>query len=223
MKITLYIAFSLTVFCSLGQSIPPEKVQTTEEVPVIADFDLRYQQALHKIRRVYPLAIQAKAYLVEFEKEYQEIEKRRKQKKFGKKAQKILKDEFVYDIRDLYISEGIMLMKLVHRETGQTVTEIVQKYRGQLQANVYEGMGKIWDQNLGIEYDPFGEDWVVEMVIQDIIDKKIPFDWDVKPLNKSEFKQTQKEYRESKKEYRKSNKKLKKVKRQTKRAGSKSL
>jgi Domain of unknown function (DUF4294) len=223
MKLVLYIAFSLTSICSLAQSVPPEKIQTTDEVPVVADFDLKYQQALHRIRRVYPLAIQAKAYLVDFEKEYQEIEKRRKQKKFGKQSYKILKDQFVYDIRDLYISEGIMLMKLVHRETGQTVSEIVTKYRGQLQANMYEGMGKIWDQDLGIIYDPYGEDWIVELVIQDIINKKIPFDWDIKPLNKAEFKQTQKDYREMKKNYRKSEKKLKKVKRQTKRAGSNSL
>lgn len=222
MKNLVLTLFSLTSICSIAQQVPPERVQTTEEVQVVKDFDLKYQQALYKLRRVYPLALQAKAYLIEFEKEYDEIEKRRKQKKYGKQAHKILKEQFIYDIRDLYISEGIMLMKLVHRETGQTVSEIVSKYRGQLQANVYEGMGKIWEQDLSIQYDPYGEDYVVELVINDIINKKIPFNWDIKPLNKEEFKKTQKEYRESRREYKKSNKKLKKVKRQTKRAASKS-
>ena len=220
MRFILSILFSSTVLCSRAQDIPPVRYQDLSEIRVDKDFQLKYDQALRQIRRVYPLALQAKVYLVEFEKEYQDIERRRKKKQFGKQAHKILKDEFVYDIRDLYISEGIMLMKLVHRETGQTVSDILAKYRGQLQANLYEGMGKIWEQDLGIEYDPYGRDWIIEMVIRDIIDKKIPFNWDLKPLNKEQFQENQKNYKKRKKEYRKSQRKYKKVQRHTKRAGS---
>jgi len=113
-------------------------------------------------------------------------------------------------------------MKLVHRETGQTVTDIVSKYRGQIQANLYEEMGKIWEQDLGVEYDPYGDDWITEIVILDIIKKRVPFDWELKPLDKETFKENQKAYRKTKKIYRKKERKYKKVKRQTKRAGSKS-
>ncbi|MDC1403235.1 DUF4294 domain-containing protein [Crocinitomicaceae bacterium] len=202
--------------------MPEERYQEMPEVRVDKDFALKYQRALNEIKRVYTLALQAKVYLVEFEVEYQTIEKKRKQKKYGKQAHKILKDQFIYDIRDLYISQGIMLMKLVHRETGQTVTDIVSKYRGQIQANLYEEMGKIWEQDLGVEYDPYGDDWITEIVILDIIKKRVPFDWELKPLDKETFKENQKAYRKTKKIYRKKERKYKKVKRQTKRAGSKS-
>ena len=222
MKYPLFILFSLTLLCAIAQEVPEERYQEMPEVRVDKDFALKYQRALNQIRRVYPLALQAKSYLEEFEKEYQSIEKRRKQKKYGKKAHKILKDQFIYDIRDLYVPEGIMLMKLVHRETGQTVSDIVSKYRGQFQANVYEGMGKIWDQNLDAIYDPYGEDWITEIVILDIIKKRVSFDWELKPLDKETFKENQKEYRTMKKKNRKTERKYKKVKRQTKRAGSKS-
>jgi len=222
MKYLLLIWFSLTLLCSISQEVPEERYQEMPEVRVDKDFALKYQRALNEIKRVYTLALQAKVYLAEFEVEYQTIEKKRKQKKYGKQAHKILKDQFIYDIRDLYISQGIMLMKLVHRETGQTVMDIVSKYRGQIQANLYEEMGKIWEQDLGVEYDPYGDDWITEIVILDIIKKRVPFDWELKPLDKETFKENQKAYRKTKKIYRKKERKYKKVKRQTKRAGSKS-
>ncbi len=225
MRLYIFILFSLTTFCSIGQDEPTLE-QELPEVRYDKDFQLKYQQALNKIKRVYPLALQAKKYLTEFEKEYQEIEKRRKQKKLGRQSYRILKDEFVYDIRDLYIGEGVMLMKLVHRETNKTVSEIISRYQGQLKSTVYEGVSKLFDQDLSIEYDPFGEDWITELVIQDIIAGRVPFDFDLKPLNKTEFKDTQKKYRKTKRAYhkdkRKAKKKYKKVKRQTKRAASKS-
>lgn len=221
MRLYLLIAFSLTLTCSRAQT-KPELEQDLPEVRVDKNFDLKYQQALNKIRRVYPLALQAKAYLAEFEKEHQEIEKRRKQKKHGRQSYRILKDQFIYDIRDLYIGEGIMLMKLVHRETNQTVQEIITKYQGQLKSTMYEGISKVFDQDLSVEYDPYGKDYIIELVIQDIISKKIPFDFELKPLNKEEFKQSQKEYHLRRKEYKKEQRKYKKVKRQTKRAGSES-
>lgn len=221
MRVSLLIFFSLTVFCLRAQTVPPV-VQELPEVRVDPNFELKYQQAYSKIKRVYPLALQAKGFLVEFEREHQEIEKRRKQKQFERKSYKILKDEFVYDIRDLYISQGIMLMKLVHRETGLTVAEILTKYQSQLKTAMYEGIGKLFEQDLSVEYDPYGDDWITELVIQDIIAKRIPFNWELKPLNKAEFKDTQKTYKERKKEAKKEQRKYKKVKRQTKRAGAES-
>jgi len=191
-----------------------ELYQEIREMQVEKNFGSKYRIALNQLRRVYPLALQAKAYLLDFESDLANIDKKRKRRKYGKEAHKTLKDQFLYDIRDLYISEGILLMKLIHRETGTTVSEIVSKYRGNLHANIYEGMGKIWDQDLNIQYDPYGEDWITEVVIHDIIAKRIDFDWDIKPLNNAEFKVSQKEYKTKYKEY-------KKIKRKTKRAGSK--
>lgn len=215
MRQLILFIFCLSAKHMLAQAVAPvELYQEIREMHVDKNFDSKYQNALNKLRRVYPLALQAKSYLLEFENDLESIDKKRKRKQYSKDAHKTLKEEFIYDIRDLYLSEGIMLMKLVHRETGTTVSEIISKYRGKLHANIYEGMGKIWDQDLNIEYDPYGEDWITEVVIQDIIAKRIDFEWEVKPLNKEEFKESQKEYKKKYKEY-------KKIKRKTKRAGSK--
>jgi hypothetical protein len=214
MRQLILIFFCYTPLLIKAQAVPPVQLyQEIQEMHVEKDFDLKYRQALNQIKRVYPLALQAKSYLLAFEKDLAEIDKKREQKRYGKDAHKTLKNEFIYDIRDLYIGEGIMLMKLIHRETGATVSEIVSKYRGNLHANLYEGVGKFWEQDLNINYDPFGDDWITEVVIQDIISKRIDFNWEVKPLNKEEFKVSHKEYKIRYKEY-------KKIKRKTKKAAS---
>jgi hypothetical protein len=215
MRLLILFTFCLSSQLLIAQAVAPVQLyQEIREMHVEKNFDIKYQNALNQLKRVYPLALQAKSYLLEFENDLADIEKKRKKKQYGKDAHKTLKEEFLYDIRDLYIGEGIMLMKLVHRETGTTVSEIVSKYRGKLHANIYEGIGKIWEQDLDVQYDPYGEDWITEMVIQDIIAKRIDFNWDVKPLNKEEFKVSQKAYKKRYKEY-------KKIKRKTKKAASK--
>lgn len=216
MKYFGFIWFLLLGHQSLSQATEPVVLQNNlPEMKADKDFKKKYNQALRRLRRVYPLALEAKALLLEFDGDLAEMERKREKKKYGKKATKTLKEEFTYDIKDLYIEEGILLMKLIHRETGMTVSQVISKYRGNLQATVYEGMGKIWDQNLDIQYDPKGEDWIYEVVINDIIHKRVSFDWEIKPMNKELYKQGMKDYRENKR-------KLRKVQRHGERAGEKS-
>ncbi|MBU2018367.1 MAG: DUF4294 domain-containing protein [Bacteroidetes bacterium] len=212
----IYIAFLQYSFFGFSQAYTPVILeQDIPEMRADVNFNLHYRQALNKLRRVYPLALSAKAYIVEFDGDIEKMEKNRARKKYGKQAHRTLKDQFIWDIKDLYINEGIMLMKLIHRETGMTVSEIISKYRGNFHSSMYEGMGKIWEQNLNAQYDPSGEDWIIELVINDIIKKRVAFDWELQPLDKTKYKENIKEYRQDKREFRK-------VKRQSKRkAGSK--
>ena len=179
-----------------------------QEMRADAKFDLHYRQTLRGLKRVYPLALTAKEYILGFEKDLSEMDKKRQKKKYSKEAHQTLKEQFIWDIKDLYISEGILLMKLIHRETGFTVSEIIKKYRGSFHSSMYEGMGKIWEQDLNVRYDPYGDDWITELIINDIIKKRIPFEWKMQPLDKTKYKENMKEYRDQRKEF-------KKVKRQS--------
>jgi hypothetical protein len=213
-RLTFITCFLFLTGSAYSQAYTPVLLeQNLPEMKVDIHFNSHYQQALRRLRRVYPLALQAKAFIVEFDEDLSELDKKRARKKYGKEAHEKLKEQFIWDIKDLYINEGKMLMKLIHRETGMTVSEIIGKYRGNLQSSLYEGMGKIWEQNLNEQYDPLGEDWITELVINDIINKKVAFNWDIKPIDKSTYKANMKEYRGSKKE-------LRKVKRHAKKASS---
>lgn len=201
----LHIFFSITLvfltqFC-LGQPKDTTyiKEQQVTEVRAEKDYYKKYKKALRRVKRVYPLALYAAQQIRELDEELAGVDSNRKKKKIAKATNKELKNDFQFVVRDLYIEEGKLLMKLIHRETGLTVAEIIKKYRGGFRSELQENMGKIWEQDLDAKYDPTGEDWIVERVILDIQSKTVPFEPEAKKLTKEEFKDRQKQYRIDKK------------------------
>jgi hypothetical protein len=175
------------------------KYQDIPEVYTDKDYYRKYNSALRRIRKVYPLALYAAEKLDEIDENLKTIDSRRKKKKYSKNANKEIKEDFQFVIKDLYTSEGIILMKLIHRETGMTVSEIIRTYRSKLRADVIDNLGKIWEQDLNVKYDPKGEDWIIEQVILDIQNNTVAFKKDAKILSKEEYKENQKQYKIDKK------------------------
>ncbi len=194
-----FLFFFLPLFAQEEDSVP-EKYRNLEEVKIYKDYYKRYKTALRRLRKVYPLALFAAEKLKEVDEEMAQVNSKRKKKKIAKVEHKELKEDFYYVIRDLYIEDGKLLMKLIHRETGLTVKEILEKYRGNLNAEVSETLGKIWEQDLDAKYDPRGEDWVVEQVIRDIKSGEVKIDMEPKILTKEQYKVSKKDYRTRKKE-----------------------
>ena len=94
-------------------------------------------------------------------------------------------------------------MKLIHRETGLTVSQIIEKYRGKFRSEINDNLGKFWDQDLDAKYNPTGEDWMVEKVLQDIHSDIISFDFEPKLITKDEHKVSKEKYKKAKREAKK--------------------
>jgi hypothetical protein len=189
-----------------------EKVKELEEAKVDTDFLNKYNATLRRMRRVYPLALEAAKLVRELDQELASVDSKRQKRKITKTYSKELKESYLYAIKDLYIEEGVLLMKLIHRETGKTVAEIVASYRGRVKSEFYDQLGRIWKQDLDATYDP-KLDWITEMIIKQIYANEITFDFTLK-------KPTKEEYKKSMKVYRADRKAAKKLIRQRKRAAS---
>lgn len=161
-----------------------------------------YSFYLKRVQKLYPYALYAADVIHQLDDKIEILDKKRQIKKVSKETQKALFDEFDYMIRDLYASEGRLLMKLINRETGMTVNEIIGKYRGKLQSTIYSTMAKMFHQDLKIKYQPQGEDKLIEKIIQDIQAESVYFDPEYKEVTKQDFKQGMKVYRMDKKEAR---------------------
>ncbi|MDP5099060.1 MAG: DUF4294 domain-containing protein [Crocinitomicaceae bacterium] len=198
-----------------------EKQQQIIEMRVDKNFNRKYQNQLRLLKRTYPMALKAKSLIDDYEADLAELNKKRQKKKYGKEAHSELKDEFVFNIRDLYSSEGDLLMKLVYRETGMTVNQIIKKYRGGLQNSFYTGIAKLWGQNLNSTYDPTGDDWITEIVIQDIESGRISFNKEMKKMKKADYKESMAEYRQDKKDTKERLKTTKKKNKKSKKAKKK--
>lgn len=207
MKFSFFFILLCTTLVTLGQqtTVLEEdtsivRLQEYDEIQLPRNYKSAYRTALRRVRKVYPLALHA-AYIVDsLDAEIEKLDKKRLQKKVSREAHKELKGDFKFLLKDMYVSEGIVLSKLIYRETGMTVEEIITKYRNGTQASFYTAMASLFDQELSSKYDPDGEDFILECVIRDIESGKVKFDNTFQKLEKEEFKSRKKEYRKRVKE-----------------------
>ena len=81
-----------------------------------------------RVLKVYPYAVVAKNKLQEIKLALDTIPKRRKKKRYTREVAKWLKEQYTDRLKDLTISEGKILVKLIYRETNSTSYKILKSY-----------------------------------------------------------------------------------------------
>lgn len=82
-----------------------------------------------------------------------------------KQVEQELLVEFEDDLKQLTITQGRILIKLVDRETGSTSYELVKELRGTFSAFFWQTLARLFGSNLKSVYDPYGEDRLIEEII----------------------------------------------------------
>lgn len=92
----------------------------------------------------------------------------RQKKKYIKQRQKELADQFEKQLRDLSLSRGQILIKLIHRETGKTAYEIIRELRGGINAFIWNAAGGAYELDLKTEFDTHKvrEDSYIEVILR---------------------------------------------------------
>lgn len=62
--------------------------------------------------------------------------------------------------------EGKILLKLIDRETNHTVFGIIKNFRSGFTAGFYQALAKLFGNDLKLEYDPEGEDEILEYIVK---------------------------------------------------------
>jgi len=127
----------------------------------------KYNILKRRVLKVYPFAISAKEKLMNIQVGLDSIPKRRHKKRYTKEVAKWVKEEYADRLKNLTMSEGKILVKLIFRETNTSSYEIVKSYRGRFNAFFWQTMAKFWDNNLKTEYDPVNnrEDMLIEHIL----------------------------------------------------------
>jgi len=121
-----------------------------------------------KVQKAYPFARIASDTLVEINKQLEGIKSKRKRKKQVKKIQEYMEGEFSDQLKKLTRTEGRILIKLVHRQTGETMYELIKEYRSGWKAFWYNSTANMFRLSLKKEYNPSEEalDFIVEDILQ---------------------------------------------------------
>lgn len=80
--------------------------------------------------------------------------------------QKQLFNDFEGALHEMTISQGALLLKLIARETGLSSYEIIHDYKNSIAAGFWQGIAKLFDNDLKSKYDPTGADKDIEELVQ---------------------------------------------------------
>lgn len=122
-----------------------------------------------KVHNAYPYAKLAAERLVKLNKQLALIRSRRKRKKQIKKMQKYMEEEFTNKLKKMTRTEGRILIKLVNRQTGLTVFDLIKEYRSGWKAFWYNTTAKIFKLSLKSEYHP--ESNALDFLTEDILQR----------------------------------------------------
>jgi len=128
----------------------------------------QYEKLVSNIKKVYPYALIVRSKLSDVNTELQSIPNERDRKKYLRDVEKEVFSQYQDDIENMTISQGRLLIKLIDRETQNTSYALIKDYRGKFSAVFWQGIARIFGTNLKDEYDPYGEDALIEAIIKEI-------------------------------------------------------
>ena len=131
--------------------------------------DIRYYLWFRrKVFKAYPFAQIASQKLDSLNARLEEMPSKRKKKKYVKLVQKYVEGEFSDRIKKMTTTEGRILIKLIHRQTGKTVFNNIKFLRSGWKAFWYNTTANVFKLSLKTEYHPEleNEDFLIEDVLQ---------------------------------------------------------
>ncbi len=155
-----------------GETLPEVEM---DEVSVSARRTLRsrfeawrYDRLAHNVRRVYPYSQIVKYTLESVNSDLEELPDDRARRRYLRQVERDVFSKYEDDLRSLTITQGRILIKLIHRETMNSSYELIREYRSGVTALFWQGIARIFGSNLKAEYDPEGEDADIERIIREI-------------------------------------------------------
>ena len=125
----------------------------------------RYRKLVDAVKKVYPIAQIAKAKMAAMEEELCRLQTKKAQKAYIKQVYHQIKDEYTPVLKRMTRTQGKVLLKLIDRETEYTAYEVLKEFRGGFGAVFWQGVSRIFGQNLKSEYDKENEDRMIEQIV----------------------------------------------------------
>lgn len=157
-----------------GDSIPTRSIGL-EEITVFPPLvfknykeKVNYYTVKRKTLKVYPYAVLASKRLDKLKNRLKLIDGRANKKRYTRLVEKYIEKELSAQLKKLTRTEGQILIKLIYRETGLTVYDLVKDLRNGFKAFSYSSLAKLFDISIKTEYNPekIKEDAIIEDVLK---------------------------------------------------------
>jgi hypothetical protein len=157
-----------------GDSVP-QTVVSLNPIYILGDMKfasredkIKYLILRRKTLKVYPYAKLASARLDSLNNRLESLKKARDKRRYTKLIQKYIEGEFSDELKKLTRTEGQILVKLIHRQTGKTTFGLIKELRSGWRAFWYNTTASMFDISLKQPYDPQNiyEDYLIEDILQ---------------------------------------------------------
>ena len=126
----------------------------------------KYNLLKRRVQKIYPYVEQGKKILIEMSRN-EEVSKKKEHKKYVRSTEEELKKKFEDELKNLTINEGLVLVKLVNRETGNNCYNLIKNLKGSVNAFFWQQIGKRYGYDLKQEYIA-KENRELEQAIEDL-------------------------------------------------------
>lgn len=137
--IPLYYIKEIKVYAD-GMLLTPKEIQQNKKL-------------IRNVKLMRPYALEGKRRLDALEVEIAALP-RKDRKKAIKEAEAQLLADYKGEISNYTFSQGLVLIKLIDRETNRTAYKIVGELRGSLRAGLYQTLARLFGYNLKDTFDP---------------------------------------------------------------------
>ena len=125
----------------------------------------RYARMVRAVKRVYPIAEEAKTLMATMESELLALPSKKQQKMYIKGIEKRLVRQYTPVIKKMTIYDGRVLIKLIDRQIEETAFDIIKEFRGGFEAGLWQALAKLFGNNLKDDYDPSKDDKLLEHIV----------------------------------------------------------
>lgn len=154
-----------------GERLPwmliPEVDITRKRVFKSPEDKARYLRLRYNVIKVLPYAKYAQNRYQQLYRDLAVTGSRREQKRLVKACEKEIKDMFNREVKNLTISQGEILIKLIDRQTGSSSYEVVKELRGGITAFFYQSIARVFGHNLKSTYNA-ADDFEIENIIRSL-------------------------------------------------------
>ncbi len=125
----------------------------------------QWERLVRNVKKAYPYAKLAGIKFNEYNQKIAGISSEKVKKDMMKQAEDEIEVQFGDELKDLTITQGKILLKLIDRQTNNSSYDIVKDFRGRFRAFFYQSFARLFSYNLKVKYDPLGDDADIERIV----------------------------------------------------------
>jgi hypothetical protein len=155
-----------------GEKLPEieiKEVTISGERKLFTGFQLwKYERLVYNVKKAYPYSIIVRDKLKDVNDALEKLHGDKERKTYIKDIEKQVFKDYENDMKEMTVTQGMILIRLIDRETQNTSYDLIKEYRGKITAAFWQGIARLFGTNLKEEYDPVGDDFLIEMIIAEI-------------------------------------------------------